>query len=619
LPAWDNYEKKFRDPNGPPVQEHTAEVLKSLAAISLSYPTDTRQVYSDLGFITLGEIVRRVSGEPLDVYVKQRVFRPLGLEETGFNPGPRLCARAAPTTRRGKDFLQGQVHDPNSGVMGGVAGHAGLFSTADDLAKFAGMLLSSDSSSEARYPLSPATVREMTTPHTPPGIPLRGLGWDIDSAYAHVKGDLMPLGSFGHTGFTGTYIWVDPYSQSFIIGLSNRVHPNEGGNVLTMWAKAANIVCGIVRPQNLPPRPPVESQPAQVLTGIDVLQRDGFKLLQGRKVGLVTNPTGLNRDRVSTIDLLRDANGVQLLALFSPEHGLRADRDEYVASSTDEKTGLPIYSLYGQGKYKPTPEQLRGLDTLVFDIQDVGVRYYTYISTMALCMEAAKENGLRFVVLDRPNPIGGFTVDGPALEPERRTFAGRYPIPVRHGMTVGELARLFNQEYQIGCDLTVVPLEYWKRPMWFDQTGLPWVNPSPNIRNPREAELYCGIGLIEAANLSVGRGTDTPFERLGASWIDGRKLAAELNRRRIPGLSFTPVAFTPTTREFQGQLCGGVDIRLLDREKLDGCRTAIEIMDALVRLFPREQAQIERTRNLWGTERIPQAVLAGRPVEEIVR
>jgi uncharacterized protein YbbC (DUF1343 family) len=309
---------------------------------------------------------------------------------------------------------------------------------------------------------------------------------------------------------------------------------------------------------------------------------------------------------------------VELKALFSPEHGLRSDRDEFIDSSTDEKTGLPVYSLYGQGKYKPTKEQLAGIDTLVYDIQDIGVRYYTYITTLALGMEAAKENGLKFVVLDRPNPVTGLIVDGPSLEPERRTFAGWYPIALRHGMTVGEMARLYNEEFKIGCDLTVVPLEYWKRKMWWDETGLPWVNPSPNIRNPRQAELYPGIGVIEAANISVGRGTDTPFERLGAPYIDGHKLAKELNRRRIPGLSFTPVQFTPTTREFQGQVCGGVDIRLLDREQFDGCRTAVEIMDALVRLFPREQVQLEKTRNLWGTEKIAQMVLAGRPVPEIL-
>jgi uncharacterized protein YbbC (DUF1343 family) len=320
---------------------------------------------------------------------------------------------------------------------------------------------------------------------------------------------------------------------------------------------------------------------------------------------------------VSTIDLLHKAPGVQLVSLLSPEHGLRAELDEFVASSTDEKTGLPIHSLYGDRKYKPTPEQLQGIDTLVFDIQDIGVRYYTYISTMALAMEAAAENKLRFIVLDRPNPINGVTVDGPKLEPELRTFAGWYPIPIRHGMTVGELARMFNEEYDIRCDLTVAPVENWRRSMWFEETGLPWVDTSPNIRNTRQAELYAGIGLLERANISVGRGTDTPFERFGAPWIDGVKLAAELNRRRIPGLTFIPVTFTPKSRELSGQVCGGVDVRMMDRNAFQGSRAAIEILDALVRLYP-EQARIERTLHMWGTPRIPDGIRAGKPVAELV-
>jgi uncharacterized protein YbbC (DUF1343 family) len=616
LPAWENYERLLRDPAGPGIQDHREKVLQGIAQMPLRQPPDARFVYSDLGFITLGELVRRVSGRPLDEYVETRIFRPLGMRETGFNPGEKPRARAAPTTMRGGRLIRGEVHDPNAAVMGGVAGHAGLFSTADDLARFARMLLSSDTGESRNYPLSPATVREMTTPHTPAGLPVRGLGWDIDSGYSHVRGDLLPVGSFGHTGFTGTYMWIDPHTQTFIIGLSNRVHPDGGGNPLGMWAKAANVVAGIVRPQELAPRPAVAAR-APVLTGIDVLVRDGFKPLQGRRVGLITNRTGVNRERVSTIDLLHKAPGVQLLALFSPEHGLRAELDEYVPSSRDEKTGLPIHSLYGRGKYKPLPEQLQGLDTLVYDIQDVGVRYYTYITTLGLAMEAAGENGLQFFVLDRPNPITGTRIDGPLLEPERRSFAGYYRLPIRHGMTVGELARFYRDELGVRCELTVVAMEGWRRSMWFEETGLPWVDPSPNIRNTRQAELYAGIGLMEFANVSVGRGTDTPFERFGAPWIDGARLAAELNRRSLPGLRFVPVTFKPVSREFQGEQCGGVDVRCLDREVFDGVRTAIEILDALVRLFP-DQAKIERTQVLFGTGRIPQAILAGRPVPEIV-
>lgn len=254
LAAGANFFGRLAEAGKGPVQDRREQALAILAELPLAYPTDTRQVYSDLGFITLGEVVRRASGEPLDRYAERRIFRPLKMRETAFTPGEALRRRAAPTTLRFGQMLRGDVHDPTSAVWGGVAGHAGLFSTADDLAKFARMLLSSDRRDRHRYPLSPATVRLMTSPQAPPGLPLRGLGWDIDSAYSHVRGDLMPLGTFGHTGFTGTYLWVDPYSQAFLIGLSNRVHPEGKGNVLPLWAHAASIVEGIVRPQALPPR-----------------------------------------------------------------------------------------------------------------------------------------------------------------------------------------------------------------------------------------------------------------------------------------------------------------------------------------------------------------------------
>jgi len=618
LPAFVNYYTRFGDPAKPGVQDQSAKVLEAIAGMPLTYPSDTRFVYSDLGFITLGEIVRRVSGEPLDQYVRSHVFEPLGMKDTGYNPGPELSARAAPTTERGGRPLQGAVHDPNAAVLNGVAGHAGLFSTIDDLSKFARMLLSGDGPASRRYPLSPATVRMMSTPHSAPNLPVRGLGWDIDSPYSWVRGDLMPLGSFGHTGFTGTWIWVDPYRETYVIALSNRVHPDEKGNANIMWPRIANVVASLSGEEPLAPRPRLEKSTVRVLTGIDVLQRDGFKALEGRKVGLITNRTGVNRQRASTIDLIHAAPGVKLVALFAPEHGIRAEADEFLSSTSDPKTGLPIYSLYERGRYRPTPEQLQGVDTLVYDIQDVGVRYYTYITTLGLCMEAAAEKGIRFVVLDRPNPNNGRTIDGPLLEPDLKGFASHYRLPTRHGMTVGELAQLYKGEFNINCDLTVIPMENWRRRMWFDETGVPWVDPSPNIRNTLQAELYVGIGMIEAANISVGRGTDTPFERLGAPWIDGNRLADELNRRRIPALSFVPIVFTPVTREFKGERCEGVEIRLHDREAFQGVRTAIEIQDALIRLWP-DKAKIENNKRLIGSSRIVQMILDHRPVEEIVQ
>ncbi len=618
LASWADFYKQFADATKPGVQDHGAKVLAAVAAMGLRQPPDTRFVYSDLGFIALGEIVRRVAGEPLDRFARRRVFAPLGMRNTTFNPEGELRERAAPTEQRAGRFLQGEVHDGNAAACAGVAGHAGLFSTADDLARFAHMLLSSDRrDDDTFFPLSPYTVRLMTTPHSPADLPRRGLGWDIDTSYSRVRGDLLPVGSFGHTGFTGTYLWVDPYSRTFVIGLSNRVHPDGKGSPLDLWARVAGVIGGVVRPQAPLPRPTVAARTAPVLTGLDMLQRDGFRPLQGRRVGLITNRTGVNRQGVSAIDLLHQAPGVRLAALFAPEHGLRADRDEFLPSSTDEKTGLPVHSLYGRGQFKPTPEQLRGLDTMVFDIQDVGLRYYTYSTTLGLCMEAAAENGLRFLVLDRPNPNNGVTLDGPLLEQERRAFSAWYRLPVRHGLTVGELAQFYRGEFGIRPELEVVRMEGWRRDMWWDETGVPWVDPSPNLRNSRQAELYAGIGLLEAANLSVGRGTDTPFERFGAPWIDGPRLAAELNRRALPGLSFTPVRFTPRGSVHQGQACEGADVRMLDRDRFEGVRTAIEILDALVRLHP-DQAKIERTGAMFGSDRVPQAILARTPVPEIV-
>src|SRR5581483_4665277 len=281
-----------------------------------------------------------------------------------------------------------------------------------------------------------------------------------------------------------------------------------------------------------------------VACGIDVLQRDSFAPLRGRSVGLITNHTGLNRKGMATADLLRAAPEVRLRALFGPEHGIRGALDTKISDSKDKATGLPVYSLYGE-RTRPTAAQLAGLDTLVFDIQDIGTRFYTYISTLGLCLEAAAEHSLRFVVLDRPNPLGGLDVEGPLADPDQLSFTAYHPIPIRHGLTVGEMARLFQAEKRIGADLHVVPVEGWRRADFWDATNLTWVNPSPNMRSLTGALLYPGIGLLETTNVSVGRGTDTPFEIIGAPWLDGRLLAAELNARDLPGVRFVPVRFTP--------------------------------------------------------------------------
>ncbi|HPB30060.1 MAG TPA: DUF1343 domain-containing protein [Candidatus Sumerlaeota bacterium] len=327
---------------------------------------------------------------------------------------------------------------------------------------------------------------------------------------------------------------------------------------------------------------------ADVYPGIDVLVERGFAPIQGKNIGLITNHTGISREGKSSIDILFETDKCQLKALFSPEHGIRGTSDEKVATGVDEKTSLTIHSLYGKTQ-KPTPDMLEGLDVLVFDIQDIGTRFYTYIGTMSYAMKAAKENGLKFVVLDRPNTIGGAKVEGgiPPLE-----LCGKntciHPIPTRHGMTVGELALLFNKEFGIGCDLEVVPCKNWKRDMLFDQTGLMWLNPSPNMKTLNGAILYPGLGVAETTTLSCGRGTDRPFEMYGAPYVDGETVARELNSRNIPGIRFIPWTHIPTAQyhQFKDEVCPGVFAIILDREKLDSVTAGLHMIQVIQKHHP---------------------------------
>ena len=584
-----------------------------------------RFVYSDIGFILLGEIVKRVSGKPLDVFAHERVFAPLGMTDTMFTPPDRLRPRIAPTEActplgwpcegPGRVMLRGVVHDPTARRMDGVAGHAGLFSTARDLSAFARMILGGGTLKGARI-LSPLTVAKMTMAATPGGMAsVRGLGWDLDTSYSSNRGELFPIGSFGHTGFTGTSLWIDPVTRTYVVLLSNRVHPDGKGDVTPLRARVATLVAAALRAPLPADRIRQErwtgtdfgaagvaardgAAEGCTLNGIDVLAADGFKILQGRHVGLVTNHTGRARGGATTIDLLAASRGVTLVALFSPEHGIRGTLDETVDTTRDERTGLPIYSLYG-ATMRPTAEMLQGIDTMVVDLQDIGARFYTYAATLAYVMEEAAKRKIAVVVLDRVNPVDGYQIEGPSLEPAELSFNAYIPMPIRHGMTLGELARLFNGEKPIGADLTVVPVKGWRRDWWFDQTGLAWVSPSPNMRNLNEAALYPGIGAIEGANISVGRGTDTPFEHLGAPWIDGEQLASALNARALPGVRFYPVSFTPASSKYAGEACQGVFMVVTDRERLRPVRTGVEVAAALLRLYP-GQFKLDSTAGLLG-------------------
>ena len=554
--------------------------------------------YSDVNYILLGEIVRRVSGETLDVFAAKNVFEPLGMKDTGFRTADssttrRLdgsTARIAPT----ENGLRGVVHDPTARRMGGVAGHAGLFTTAADLARF------------ARAVLREGKLGEDITP---PAVAIRrAFGFDLDSAYSRPRGDLFPYGSFGHTGWTGGFLWIDPSSRTFYLFLSNRVHPDGKGSVVALQRRLGTLVAASLRGVTF--TPPARrfgwvTGGGDAQNGIDVLHQSHYKLLRGKRIGLITNQSGIDRTGNPTVDLLRSAPGVTVAAIFTPEHGLRGTADD--ERIADERyQGIPVYSLYGERR-KPSGEQLAGLDALVFDIQDIGTRFYTYISTMGLAMEAAAEAKVPFIVLDRVNPIGGVVAEGPLLEGETN-FTGWHPLPVRHGKTVGELAMQFRDERPIDVELVVVPVKGWNREQWQDEAGLPWVNTSPNMRSLNAAALYPGIGLLERA-LSVGRGTPTPFELLGAPYIDGAALIREVGP--LPGVSLAPLQFTPSASIHKDQLCGGVRITITDRRALRSVEAGLSIAAALVRLYP-AQFPVDELQPLLRNEAALERVRAGR-------
>jgi len=617
---------------------HDAAIARAAEEILLAPPGE-RFIYSDINYFLLGDIVGRVSGMPLDKFAAARVFEPLGMRETMFNPPATLLPRVAPTERctpygypcEGPvmQMLRGTVHDPTARRMGGVAGHAGLFSTAEDLARYSRMVLG-QGQLDGRRVLSPLAVAKMTSPATSrTDRNTRGLGWDIDSAFSANRGELLPIGSFGHTGFTGTSIWIDPLTKMYVVFLSSRLHPEGKGDVTPLRARIATAAAAALadipelRRDDLrltgadfgPAGPAPRRATARTLAGIDVLRAERFERLRGKRVGLITNHTGRAADGATTIDLLAGAPDVKLVALFSPEHGIRGILDANVPSSRDEKTGLPIHSLYGDTR-RPTAEMMSGIDTFVIDLQDVGVRFYTYMTTMAYVMEEAAKRRLAVVVLDRPNPVNGFQIEGPVLDRTGLSFVGYFPMPIRHGMTMGELARLFNRENQIGVDLTVVEMQGWNRDQWFDETGLPWINPSPNMRNLIQATLYPGIGSIEYANVSVGRGTDAPFEQIGAPWIDGVTLAADLNGRDLTGIRFYPVTFTPASSKYKNELCQGVFMIVTDRMALRPVRVGLEIASALRRLYG-SKFDLDPTEKLIGSKAVMNAIRAGEDPSRI--
>lgn len=582
------------------------EGVQRAVEIGLIEVPGTKFRYSDVNYILLGEIVRKASGKRIDQYVRDNLYSPLGMDNTGFDPARELIPQIAPTTFiKEYGLVRGEVHDPVCRRMRGIAGHAGLFSTACDVAKFCRMYLNNGKLDGVEI-FKPDSIKLATQIHTPEELKApRGLGWDIGSRYSYQRGENFPAGGYGHTGWTGTSIWVDPKSETFLILLANRNHPTESGSIRKLRIKVGTLAAEAVGYWEKAPvlvdtaeldgidltQQTAGGEPGLVRNGIDVLEERDFDLIAGLKVGLVTNHTGINKSRVSTIDSLHKTSKVKLLKLFSPEHGIRGTYEEMdsVSDSRDKKTGLPIYSLYKMDNRKPTAAQMEGLDALVFDIQDIGCRFYTYISTMGLAMEAANEHGKKFIVLDRVNPIGGIVFDGPVRTGPGNNFVAYHDIPVQHGMTVGELARMFKEERNLAnLDLQVVPVEDWHPSMLFDQTGLPWVNPSPNIRSLTEAMLYPGIGLLEFTNLSVGRGTKTPFEIVGAPWITEGRLVARLKSERLPGIDFFPTRFTPDASVYRNEDCGGVVMRVsvTERHKMNPINVGLAIGRAIQADYP---------------------------------
>ncbi len=599
------------------------------------YAPGSRFFYSDVNYEVLGFLVERVSSLPLEQYAQVHIFEPLQMDETRYLPPASWLPRIAPTEYdEGGRMLRGVVHDPTARRMGGVAGHAGVFSTAEDLAKFAQTML--DGGGPV---LSPLMVEKMTTPQQPPNATsVRGFGWDIDTPFSSNRGELLPVGSYGHTGFTGTSLWMDGVTNTYIIILANAVHPRgQNKDMVSLRNRTATAVAAALKlseseeekvrmaritgyNDSFASSRRINFRNGQTKTGIDVLEAHNFNQLLAtepgkvRQIGILTNQTGLDSQGRRTIDILAHVDGLKLAAIFSPEHGVTGALDTTAVGNTvDAATGVPVYSVYGDtdAKRRPPLDIMKNLDAVVYDIQDAGARFYTYETSLGYLLESAAKSGTEVAVLDRPNPITGAYVQGPVSQPGTESFVNYMPEPTRHGMTVGELAKMFNAERQINARLTVIPMEGWIRGDWFDSTGLTWVNMSPNLRSLTQNTLYTGVAEIEGTNVSVGRGTDTPFEVMGAPWIKSKEFAEYLNARGIAGVRFVPINFTPAAgQKYGGQSCGGVNILVVDRNTLDAPELGIELASALHKLYPNEW-DMSKMILLVNDARVTAAIAAG--------
>jgi len=584
-------------------------MLARIGGLELSWPPGTRRRYSDFGFMLLARIVSLTVKDTFDAYCAREIFTPLGMADTTFNPAPALAARAAATEQcawRGR-LLQGEVHDENAAAMGGVSGHAGLFSTAPDLAKFCRALLEGTL-------LKDATLDLMLRPGQVPGYAWQGLGWKLDGWMSGNEGYLPSRWSFGHTGWTGTSLWLDRDTGRYAILLSNTCHPTRANRDNVSLRQVFHIpVARAWYPRR-----------TNAQTGLDQLAVDEYDTLRGKRVGLLTNVAAVNAQGMQTQHLLRDAPGVQLRHLFGPEHGLRAQA-EAGASVASESGSIPITSLYGD-RTSPTPEELAQLDMLVVDLPDVGARYYTYAATLLDCMKACAAANKAVLVLDRPNPLGGEIIEGAVAQVYGRNVCVA-PMPVRHGMTLGELAQFMHRSLAVpGPAPRVIPADNWPRELMWYESGLPWRPPSPNLPDADTALLYIGNALFEGVNINEGRGTELPFQIIGAPWLDPAQVLKNVDSAYAAGVDIATATFTPrpiagksSSPRFNGEACKGFRFTLYDRDAVRPFMMSVALLRAIARAHGPQLEFLPFFDTLAGGPWLREQIVADTPLDAIAR
>ncbi len=593
------------------------QALRAICQAKLDAKPGASFRYSDIGYVILGALVERISGQRLDRYFEARIAKPLGLQSTRFGPLPDELIEAcvAPTEYTDKrsgerELICGETHDPVAWRLGGVAGNAGLFSTADDLRRFAQALLRGGALDDGTKLLSKAAFAAMTEPREVPGG-RRNYGWDVETAYSKQRAEGFSDLAFGHSGFAGTSLWIDPKLNMFVLFLSNRVYPDGQGDVRPLQRRVAELALrgreGVLLEKDV-----------GVMTGIDVLESQRFAPLAEKTVGLITNNAARTRDGVRTIDALV-RGGVKLVRLFSPEHGLSAMREGKVKDDYDARTGTPVVSLFGEHK-KPRTDAFSGLDVVLFDLQDVGVRFYTYQATLRRAMAAAAEQGVPLMVLDRPNPLGAERALGPMLDSHSQgTFINHHPLAFEHAMTLAELAQLFRAELNIEVELSYSRVASWQRGWGYSRTQLPWFAPSPNLPDVATVDLYPAVALIEGTDISVGRGTEEPFRLIGAPKFDAVAFVRSVEEAKIRGATLTPTRFVPRSGRHRGRRCHGARLTVARESLQDPRLLGYALVLALARTQPHVDPQ--RVEKMIGDREVTQLLLgasADRPANEVI-